>query len=438
MLRGYVPLGQLEQVVTAICDFYFVLDNLYRILIFDKKISILFNIKLFMNTLKNSFLLFITLFFFSCNSSVHKNRESYELRSTDEYLKFPLNSKTSLLIKAICPFLDDGTEYLTFQNNMESEILVYNMKKQTYVRTISFDREGPNGIGWFGGYYIKGWNEIYLPDMMRSEINIVNSNGRLLRTISYAETVQGKKTIPFTSLTSTYTPMVFIGHQLYIPQTINLMYGSKALEDSPVTVVLDTLTYKLKELPFRFPKIMSLEDVKNKSLGSEYSYSRCFDGKNFIYSFFFDENIYITPPSHKRIDKIAVKSRYINELKFVDRTPDNLNLVAKALSELPFYSNLIYDKYRNVYYRFVFPKVELPTNEKNYAEIWQMGRTKFSIIILNDQFEVIGETLFPENVYASTQYFIRKDGLYLSTSFPKNPNFDENTLSFQRIELVKL
>jgi hypothetical protein len=54
-----------------------------------------------MNTLKNSFLLFITLFFFSCNSFVHKNKESYELRATDEYLKFPLNSKTSLLIKAI-------------------------------------------------------------------------------------------------------------------------------------------------------------------------------------------------------------------------------------------------------------------------------------------------------------------------------------------------
>lgn len=392
-----------------------------------------------MNTLKNSFLLFITLFFFSCNSFVHKNKESYELRATDEYLKFPLNSKTSLLIKAICPFVDkDGTEYLTFQNNMEPEILVYNMKKQTYMRTISFDREGANGIGWFGGYYIKSWDEIYLPEMTRPEINIVNSDGRLLRTISYAETVQGKQTIPFISLTSVYTPMVFIGHQLYIPQTINLMHGSKALEESPVTVVLDTLTSKLKELPFRFPQIMSLEDVKNKSLGSEYSYSRCFDGNNFIYSFFFDENIYVTPPSHKRIDKIVVKSRYINELKFVDRTPDDLNLVAKALSELPFYSNLIYDKYRNVYYRFVFPKVDLPTNETDYAEIWQMGRTKFSIIILNDQFEVIGETLFPENVYVSTQYFIRKEGLYIGTSFPKNPNFDENTLSFQRIELVKL
>ena len=154
----------------------------------------------------------------------------------------------------------DGTEYLTFQNNMEPEMLVYNMKKQTYVRTISFDREGANGIGWFGGYYIKSWDEIYLPEMMRPEINIVNSDGRLLRAISYAETVQGK----------------------------------------------------------------------------------------------------------------------------------------------------------------------------------QMGRTKFSIIILNDQFEVIGETLFPENVYVSTQYFIRKEGLYIGTSFPKNPNFDENTLSFQRIELIKL
>ena len=147
-------------------------------------------------------------------------------------MKFPLNSKTSLLIKAIYPFVDkDGTEYLTFQNNMEPEILVYNMKKQTYVRTISFDREGANGIGWFGGYYIKSWDEIYLPEMTRPEINIVNSDGRLLRTISYAETVQGKQTIPFISLTSVYTPMVFIGHQLYIPQTINLMHGSKALEE---------------------------------------------------------------------------------------------------------------------------------------------------------------------------------------------------------------
>jgi hypothetical protein len=93
-----------------------------------------------MNTLKNSFLLFITLFFFSCKLFVHKNKESYELRATDEYLKFPLNSKTSLLIKAIYPFVDkDGTEYLTFQNNMEPEIMVYNMKKQTYVRNDFFN-----------------------------------------------------------------------------------------------------------------------------------------------------------------------------------------------------------------------------------------------------------------------------------------------------------
>lgn len=393
-----------------------------------------------MYILKNLLLLFVGFFILiSCGTSTDKKEGTYELKACDKYLKFAVNSKTSLLIKAIYPFIDkDGTEYLTFQNNMKPEILVYNMKTQAYVKTISIDRDGPNGAGWFGGYYIKAWNEIYLPGMMRPEISIVDSGGNLLRRISYEEEMQGKRAIPFTALTSAYTPMIFVDQHLYIPQTVNLMYGNRALEDSPVSVVLDTLTHQLKELPFRFPKIISLEDIRNKSLGSEYSYSRCFDGKKFVYSFFFDENIYVASLDHKKIDRIAVKSRYIDKLQFVSKTPDNLNLVAKMLSELPFYSNLIYDKYRNVYYRFAFPKVELPATEKDYTEIWQMGRTKFSIIILNDKFEVIGETLFPENVYASTQYFIRKDGLYLSTSFLKNPNFDEDTLSFQKMELVKL
>ncbi len=81
--------------------------------------------------------------------------------------------------------------------------------------------------------------------------------------------MQGKQTIPFISLTSVYTPMVFIGHQLYIPQTINLMHGSKALEESPVTCCnLDILTSKLKELPFRSPRNNQFRKMlKNKIFG---------------------------------------------------------------------------------------------------------------------------------------------------------------------------
>ena len=57
-------------------------------------------------------------------------------------------------------------------------------------------------------------------------------------------------------------------------------------------------------------------------------------------------------------------------------------------------------------------------------------------MILNEDFDVIGETRFPDFTYISTLHYIGKDGLYLSDSHYKNPSFDENKLRFRRFKLV--
>lgn len=69
--------------------------------------------------------------------------------------------------------------------------------------------------------------------------------------------------------------------------------------------------------------------------------------------------------------------------------------------------------------------------------MWQLGRSKFSIIILDKDLNIIGETLFPENTYASNHFFIRRDGLYISTNFVKNINCTDDKLCFRRFELVR-
>ena len=97
----------------------------------------------------------------------------------------------------------------------------------------------------------------------------------------------------------------------------------------------------------------------------------------------------------------------------------------------------IYDKYRDVYYRFTFPEVEMD-KEKSYLDIFHSGRKQFSIIILDKNMNIVGETLFPEYTYNPNLVFIRKDGLYLSISHVKRLDFDENTLRFQKIELVEM
>ena len=88
-----------------------------------------------------------------------------------------------------------------------------------------------------------------------------------------------------------------------------------------------------------------------------------------------------------------------------------------------------------MYYRFAYPSSELDNND-SYLEILRNGRKQFSIIILNENLEIIGETLFPEFAFSNRAHFVREDGLYLSVSHFKRKDFSEDELRFQRLDLV--
>lgn len=383
--------------------------------------------------LKRCFPLWMVLFLISCNSSP---KNECELKVTNDSLVFQLNPRTSIFIKALFPYTDEtGREFLTFQNNVEPEILVYDMNTGEYINTITLEKEGPNSVGMFCGYKIHSWDEIYVPCMMKNEIDIVDSTGVIYRRIPYSKTRQGKPTLPFIITTFPYSPLYAIGQKIYIPQSPNLRLGNRTMEDSPVTLVLDTLTHELTDFSLRFPSIMTSERILKNTLGVEFSYSQCLVDNSFIYSFFFDENIYVVSLDGKIDRKVKAKSKYIDKI-MVDHKVSDVASLAEPLCEIPMYGSLVYDKYRKAYYRFVYPETELGPDE-NFMDIWQMGRTKFSIMILNEDLEVIGETLFPENTFASNHFFIREDGLYLSTSFVKNPGYSDDVLCFKRIELVR-
>ena len=70
-------------------------------------------------------------------------------------------------------------------------------------------------------------------------------------------------------------------------------------------------------------------------------------------------------------------------------------------------------------------------------ELLDYGRKKFSIIILDKEFNIIGETLFPDYSYNPGIMFIREDGLYISTCHPMNPLYNDDFLNFQKFELKK-
>lgn len=136
---------------------------------------------------------------------------------------------------------------------------------------------------------------------------------------------------------------------------------------------------------------------------------------------------------HKNIKKIKVKSKYIKEVEYID---DFGKTTIERSCELSNYGNMIYDKYRNLYYRIAYPKTTIEKNVKGY-ELREYGRKKFSIIILDENFNIIGETMFPDYTYNSRLIFIKEDGVYISNSHYLNPNYDDDILGFEKFKLEK-
>jgi hypothetical protein len=59
-------------------------------------------------------------------------------------------------------------------------------------------------------------------------------------------------------------------------------------------------------------------------------------------------------------------------------------------------------------------------------------------MILDENLNVIGETLLPENKYRSDLMLVLENGLYISTSHYKNSDFNEDLLAFQRFGLSSI
>ena len=364
----------------------------------------------------------------SCVEKKVQTKESYNLVASDKQLLFALDPNTKTFILALFPFTDEtGKEYLTFQNQDQNEILFYDMNSRKLEFKVKPAYEGPNGVGQVLGYYVHTIDSIFLTISGTNEIVLVNRNAEIKDKINYERAEDGTLLTDFCSISSVYQPIIMIDKEMYIMSGCN-----RWLEKDPISAVINLEDKTIHSLPYYYPSFPGA-DNKAKRAGIEEHLSRCFDGKHFVYSFYFDETIYIASQDHDSIKEVKVKSKYIDKVRLLD---DYGNLTFTDACENPNYGNLLFDKYRNVYYRIAYPETEIEKEVKG-MELLQYGRKNFSIIILDKNFNIIGETLFPDYTYNSTVMFVREDGLYISDSHYLNPDYSDDQLSFKCFTLKK-
>lgn len=367
---------------------------------------------------------------FSCSDSQLKDK--VVLNITQDSLQFIIPDDVKGPMLFVETLEDEGKAYLSFKNEVEPEILFYEIASGNLVKRVVYGVEGDNAItGGFMGYRTIDFDHIYIPSMYVTTIFITDTTGTVKDKINFSQTDTNQPLIPF--IPGLYGTIEIIDGQFYILQTVNPMLRERALEDSPVSVVIDTMKNIVHALPMKFPQLITYKDF-GTSAGNGEDYYRCFTGNNFIYSFYYSDLMYKADIKHQNVTPCSVKSRYIDKVEILRNSSNNQNAILKDRAEQANYGSVLYDKYRKVYYRVAYPASTIEKSD-NYLKIIRSGKKNFSIMILDEDLNIIGENLFPDYTFNPHLWFVREDGLYISTNNEMNPNYDENLLVFKRIEL---
>lgn len=364
----------------------------------------------------------------SCKREKGEPQDNYTLEATENIKSFPLDSDVKYNPFYLWIFEENGKRYLSFLNYRTTQLHFYDFDTAKFLFKVTLDKEGSNGVVMPTGYYIKDFNNMYISSSAYFGLIKVDTTGTIVQKIAYGKTDTGYKILPsYNPSSRPYLPPIFIGNKVYITQK-NLERFCPA-EKTPLSVAIDTVQKKYTSLPLTYSILTEKQLESNVS-----SFSRTYDGKNFIYSFYVDEDILVTSIDHAEVKRIKAKSKYIN-------TPDEkLDFESESapikVLTLARYGDLIHDPYREVYYRFAYHKTELENNVNWWGKI-VYGRKKFSVIILDKDFQIIGETLFPEAIYNSCVFFVEKEGLYISRDYQINYDQSEDFMTFELFKLVE-
>jgi hypothetical protein len=377
-----------------------------------------------------TFFLLVLLIFLSC-SSKRENSGGYTLHKT-ESIKLPLDSGMVPQSKAIFYLENESDKNLMGYLNAGNEIMVFDLDNLRVHEKIRLAKEGENGVGTVRGFWYKNADSIFITSEGDKKIYLINNGGKVIDKFPYHVTTDGMETgATFYSRSHINTPLVIKGSKIYLTNYLLGNYGFydvSKFENQRLCIEIDIKTKAVQLLPLGYPR--GYWDGTNYY---EPSFARVFDGKRFVYLWRYFEKILVTT-NHLKGTYVPIHSKYIG--KFTERPlPTDLNEHMKRLLKSGAFYNFTYDRFNEVYYIFVYPGVDVDSS-MDLFKLWG-NLPVFSVLILNSDFDVIGETLMPEKIYFIDNFFVGKKGLYLSRNNPENPDFDENYLSFDVFQLAK-
>ena len=381
----------------------------------------------------------------ACQTKTDTPTVSYDIELIEtKKITLPVDENTYYLSKSIFQFEEDNKEYLLFGNleKRQHELLIYDIEKQNLHKRIPLEKEGPNGVPGIWGCIPFFDSKTFLVSQHNSgRMSIIDGERNVVQKYNMRQSSDKTKRRGLWvdsrfGVSFFYTPsfikdsIVYFSNGIFIQYKINQRLDREVWKTIPMFNSLNLKNGHIHTLPIKYPDIFE-DDVKVPAGGGyEFTYDYNYKQERLVCSLTGYDSIMVTDDL-KQVRWYNGKSRYLKSMRPKVYEADGFDWLREA-TENPAYHNIMYDKYRDVYYRIVELPYELKQNESAFDS--PKGQA-FSIIIFDKDLNIIGETKFPGNKYFYKMSFIGRDGLYISENNEANPEFDEDKLVFACFKL---
>ncbi|MDR1258032.1 MAG: DUF4221 domain-containing protein [Tannerellaceae bacterium] len=325
-----------------------------------------------------------------------------------------------------------GMRILTFLNPHNQSVYLYDYDTERYIKKISYEKEGPDGILNPAGYYIKNMDSIYVYNMPLIELVLTDSAAHVKDKISFYNKEPDWALYNPQYLFSTTCPMINTGNRLVLPGMVPFSFPDTLIDKFRFTTHIDLGTGRI-EYHNTYPEKLYGHNYNWNDVVFTQAYPALSPTGEIIFSFPVSHNLYVTKPGTDDYTTVYAGSNVARTIRSIDReqrgTPSELIWVSYLQQDT--YSAILYDPWRHVYYRFMeqgIPDATTATQAKEKPII---------IILMDELFNYMGETAIGTgSEWNWKNSFATEEGLNIE--YIDNKDLDEAYLNFKIFKIQSL
>jgi len=377
--------------------------------------------------MKNLFYFFLLLGACNIKSSNNvANKIGDELSYNLEFQFSISPNKTSTQSRMLQLVDLNGKEFLYFgDSKSKNRILIFDINDGSFHDEISFESNGPNGIGKMSGFYYQSDDSIFIINSYKYELFHTNSQGEIIKSYNIKGNTPQEAILPH----PTQNPIGGIAAgKIFI-------YGVG--EKNPYDKDYYNDLQVSKSINISSGEMLSGVKFPDKYHNNYFHLSTSINiyqeliGQNILQSFSSEDNVYLFNRDFKHISNISIPHSRVLNMGPVKKDLINSDEGYYLLYSSGAYRNTLFDKYSNLIYRFAIIPPKNPDRFDNFRELKDNILPGLVIYDYSNN-SILGEISFLDNeIDQFPMYFIGSKGLYLSKE-----SKDENRVDFYLLKIT--